>query len=91
VPETQLDFFSDIGIGVEGRPSRSSGHALVPAEIMDDESLIAAIPASSLADAHNLAVEAGRRRLAPAVPALAGAGHGHAVYGPIEHLQRGRI
>jgi hypothetical protein len=58
---------------------------------MDDESLIAAIPASSLADAHNLAVEAGRRRLAPAVPALAGAGHGHAVYGPIEHLQRGRI
>jgi hypothetical protein len=71
MPERQLDFFSDIGIGVEYRPSRSSGHALASAELMDDESLIAAIPASTLADAHNLAVEAGRRRLATAVPELA--------------------
>jgi hypothetical protein len=71
MPERQLDFFSDIDIGVECRPSRSSGHAPVPAEMMDDESLIAAIPASTLADAHNLAVESGRRRLAAAVPALA--------------------
>src|ERR1700716_1723458 len=46
------------------------GRALVSAEI-DDESLIAAIPGSSLADSSVLAAEAGRRRLAAAVPALA--------------------
>jgi HEAT repeat protein len=38
---------------------------------MDDESLIAAIPESTLADACNLVAEASRRRLAVAVPALA--------------------
>jgi hypothetical protein len=68
--ERQLDFFSDVGIGVEHGLSRSTGHALVPAEI-DDEKLIAAILESNLADSHSLAAEAGRRRLAGAVPALA--------------------
>jgi hypothetical protein len=38
---------------------------------MDNESLIAAIPGSTLADTCSVAVEAGRRRLAAAVPALA--------------------
>jgi hypothetical protein len=69
--ERQLDFFSDIGVGAEYRPSRCSGHAPMSAEMMDDESLIAAIPESTLADTCNLAVEASRRRLAAAVPALA--------------------
>jgi hypothetical protein len=68
--ERQLDFFSDVGVGAEQGLSRSMGHALVPAEL-DDEKLIAAIPESSLADSHSLAAEAGRRRLAGAVPALA--------------------
>ncbi|HEY2231188.1 MAG TPA: HEAT repeat domain-containing protein [Xanthobacteraceae bacterium] len=68
--ERQLDLFSDIGVGVEAGLSQSMGHALVSAEI-DDEGLIAAIPESSLADSYNLATEAGRRRLAAAVPALA--------------------
>lgn len=68
--ERQLDFFSDVGVGMEQRLSRSMSHALVPAEI-DDEKLIAAIPESTLADSHSLAAEAGRRRLAGAVPALA--------------------
>ena len=36
-----------------------------------DERLIAAIPESRLSDSGNLAAEAGRRRLAAAVPALA--------------------
>jgi HEAT repeat protein len=68
--EQQLDFFSDIGFGVEQDLSRGMGHAPVSAEI-DDERLIAAIPESCLADSYSLAVEAGRRRLAAAVPALA--------------------
>lgn len=50
-------------------PSRM-GPALVAAD-MDDEAVIAAIPQSSLGDSVALAVEAGRRRLAAAVPALA--------------------
>ena len=69
--ERQLDFFSEGGVGAEYRPSRCSGHALISAETMDDESLIAAIPGSTLADTCNLAGEASRRRLAAAVPALA--------------------
>jgi hypothetical protein len=68
--ERQLDFFSDMGVGVEQSLSRSTGHVPVLAEI-DDERLIAAIPESSLADSYGLAAEAGRRQLAAAVPALA--------------------
>jgi HEAT repeats len=68
--ERQLDFFSDIGLGAAQGRSQAMGQALVSAEI-DDERLIAAIPESSLADSCGLAAEAGRRRLAGAIPALA--------------------
>jgi HEAT repeat protein len=69
--EQQLDFFSDIGVGVEHPLAQNTtGHAVVSAETMDDESLIAAIPGSTLTDTVSLAVEAGRRRLVAAVPAL---------------------
>lgn len=68
--ERQLDFFSDIDVGVEqGRP-QGMGHALVPAEI-DDEKLIAAIAQSSLAECCHLVAEAARRQLAAAIPELA--------------------
>jgi hypothetical protein len=66
----QLDFFLDIGVGVERGPPPSAGPALVLSEI-DDDGLIAAIPESSLADSGILAAEAARRRLSGAVPALA--------------------
>jgi hypothetical protein len=66
----QLDLFSDRGVGMERGLSRSTGHTFVPAEIEDDV-LIAAIPESGLADSRELAAEAGRRRVAAAVPALA--------------------
>ena len=66
----QLDFFSDTGLWVERGPAPSVGPALILSEI-DDKRLIAAIPESSLADSGILAAEAGRRRLAAAVPALA--------------------
>ena len=69
--EQQLDFFWGIGIGVEHPLSQNiADHALVSAGTMDDETLIAAIPESTLADPYSLAVEAGRRRLVAAVPAL---------------------
>lgn len=68
--ERQLDFFSDIGVGVEQGASPSMAPALVLSEI-DDEGLIAAISESSLVESCMLAAEAGRRRLAAAVPALA--------------------
>jgi HEAT repeat protein len=69
--ERQLDLFSEIGAGPEYCPSQCSGQAPMSAEMMDDESLIAAIPGSTLADTCNFAGEASRRRLAAAVPALA--------------------
>jgi hypothetical protein len=70
--EQQLDFFSDIGVGVEYRLSQNpTDHALASAETMDDEGLIAAIPGSTLADTYRLVVETGRRQLVAAVPALA--------------------
>jgi HEAT repeat protein len=68
--ESQLDFFSDMDIVSEQSASPHISHALVPAQI-DDATLIAAIPESSLADSAALAAEAGRRHLAAAVPALA--------------------
>jgi hypothetical protein len=67
--ERQLDFFSENGIPIERGRSPGAGPALVLFEI-DDEGLIAAIPELSLADSCMLAAEAGRRRLAAAVPAL---------------------
>ena len=68
--EQQLDLFADRDAAIERGLSRSTQHALLPAEI-DDERLIAAIPESTLAEGCKLAAEAGRRRLAAAVPALA--------------------
>jgi hypothetical protein len=79
--EQQLDFFSDIGVGVEYPVSQNTtDHALVWAGTMDDEGLIAAIPESTL-DTCSLAVEAGRRRLVAAVPALAALCHRFAGFG----------
>jgi HEAT repeat protein len=70
MPEQQLDLFSGAGTRVDW-PSRS-GMVLAPAAAaMDDATLIAAIPESTLGDSVALATEAGRRHLAAAVPALA--------------------
>jgi hypothetical protein len=70
IEQQQLDLFSDRKIGAEHPPVRSTGRNPVPAELADD-GLIAAIPESDLAHGCALAAEAGRRRLAAAVPALA--------------------
>lgn len=70
--EQQLNFFSDRGdAGLECSTLQSTGHPPLVAAMMNDESLISAIPEATLTDASSLAVEAGRRRLVAAVPALA--------------------
>jgi hypothetical protein len=67
--EQQLDLFSSAG--AEAERSLPLSMELRPvATVLDDQALIAAIPDSNLADSIALAAEAGRRRLAAAVPNL---------------------
>jgi hypothetical protein len=67
--EQQLDLFSAADFPVE-RPLPQD-LALRPAVVdLDDEALIAAIPAANLGDSTALTAEAARRRLAAAIPAL---------------------
>jgi HEAT repeat protein len=72
--EQQLDLFSSGGVDAELRSPQKVEHrpvaTLPDVTALDDQALIAAIPESSLADSIALATEAGRRRLAAAVPAL---------------------
>jgi hypothetical protein len=67
--EQQLDLFSSAGIQAE-RLLLLSMELRPAATVLDDQALIAAIPDSNLADSIALATEAGRRRLAAAVPSL---------------------
>ena len=67
--DQQLDLFSSAGIQAE-RPLPQSMELRPTATALDDQALIAAIPESNLADSIALATEAGRRRLAAAVPSL---------------------
>jgi hypothetical protein len=67
--EQQLDLFSSASIQVD-RPVPLSMELRPAATVLDDRALIAAIPDSNLADSIALAAEAGRRRLAAAVPSL---------------------
>jgi hypothetical protein len=67
--EQQLDLFSAAGIPAEQPVPQ--GLILRPAVAdLDDEALIAAIPAANLGDCAALTAEAARRRLAAAIPAL---------------------
>jgi hypothetical protein len=70
VTEQQLDLFSDAPMRVVAAPPHNPQRPLA-AEDLDDAALIAAIAESDLGDSEALAAEAGRRRLAAAVPALA--------------------
>src|SRR5271163_4556392 len=67
--EQQLDLFSSAGAEAE-RSAALSMELRPAATVLDDQALIAAIPDSNLADSIALAAEAGRRRLAAAVPSL---------------------
>jgi hypothetical protein len=66
----QPDLFAAAGVqAAPPVPSREQRPRLVPGDL-DDAALIAAIPGAGLADCYALASEAGRRRLAAAIPAL---------------------
>src|SRR6202051_4578218 len=67
--EQQLDLFSSAGDEAE-RPLPLSMERRPAATVLGDQALISAVPDSSLADSVALAPEAGRRRLAAAVPSL---------------------
>jgi hypothetical protein len=67
--EQQLDLFSSTGIQA-GFPRLLITERRPVAAVLDDQALIAAIPHSNLADSIELAAEAGRRRLAAAIPSL---------------------
>ncbi|MBF0394488.1 MAG: hypothetical protein HQL38_17570, partial [Alphaproteobacteria bacterium] len=70
-----MDLFAERKAGAR-QPDLFDGPAQAPARTplrvteMADDAIIAAIPDSGMADAPPLAAEAGRRRLAAAVPAL---------------------
>ena len=68
--DAQLDLFSGSGNPLRVQAPQGSGlSAIAPAEL-DDAALLQAIPASGLVDGPPLASEAGRRRLASAIPVL---------------------
>jgi HEAT repeat protein len=67
--EQQLDLFSSASIQAD-RPLPVNMELRPAATVLDDQALIAAIPSSNLADSIALVAEAGRRRLAAAVPSL---------------------
>jgi HEAT repeats len=82
----QLDLFSAANVGMGRPPSSPSAERILVAadsgiEGLDDEALIAAIPEASLSNSSTLAAEAGRRRLAAAIPALAALGRRFAGFG----------
>src|SRR5436853_2279739 len=72
--DEQLDLFSSAEVRPE-RLQRVTSPQMTDlrpaASAWDDQALVAAIPDADLADAVVLASEAGKRRLAAAVPALA--------------------
>ena len=68
--DEQLDLFSSFAPIQANRPLPQSTEVQPAATALDDQALIAAIPASNLTDSMALAAESGRRRLAEAVPSL---------------------
>jgi hypothetical protein len=66
----QLDLFSATGSAPDREAQPISRAPRLVAAELDDDALLAAIPDAGLADGPQLAHEAGRRRLAQAVPAL---------------------
>jgi hypothetical protein len=69
-PEEQLDLFSWRGVPSVREPAATTKREAAPAGGLDDAELIAAIPRAGVVDGPVLAMEAGRRGLSGAVPAL---------------------
>jgi hypothetical protein len=82
--ERQLDLFAAGDVKPAPAPPSMAGATTLPSA-MGDDALVAAIPGAGLRDAPALAEEAGRRRLAAAIPALAALCSRFAGFGA-EHL-----
>ena len=67
---TQLDLFAGAGNHSDYTAARTVDRPGLVAPELDDDALIAAIPAASLSDSRDLAAEAGRRRQVGAIAAL---------------------
>jgi hypothetical protein len=70
MPHRQFDLFDAAGFRSDCTAPAGIERARLTPRALDDGALVDAIPRASLADCHDLATEAGRRRLARAVPAL---------------------
>jgi hypothetical protein len=70
MPYRQLDLFADVGNRRETAAALVAERAGLAAAELDDPALVAAIPGASLGNCRALAAEAGRRRLARAIPSL---------------------
>lgn len=70
MPRRQLDLFSGASFQPDARPAVGIEQPCLTPSSLDDASLVAAIPKTSLRDCHALAAEAGQRHLIAAVPAL---------------------
>jgi HEAT repeat protein len=68
--DRQPDLFAGAGHRPEQATVQAVGRRQLATAELDDEALVAAIPFASLGDCRALAAEAGRRRLAAAIPAL---------------------
>ncbi|HMD62883.1 MAG TPA: HEAT repeat domain-containing protein [Stellaceae bacterium] len=66
----QLDLFRHIPAPAEPPPSDEVMRPVIVPDTIKDDELLAALPHAGLADSVALAAEAGRRRIAAAVPAL---------------------
>jgi hypothetical protein len=70
MPQRQLDLFDAAGFRPDCTVPAEAERVRPTPSALDDEALVVAIQWASQADCHALAAEAGRRRLACAVPAL---------------------
>ena len=68
--DRQLDLFAGSGVSCASMPALPLRPDPADPTSLDDAGLLAAIPASNLPDGPRLAEEAGRRRLAAAIPVL---------------------
>lgn len=68
--DRQLDLFAGAGRRPHQTAVPAIGRPRLVAPELDDKALVAAIPSASLSDCRGLAAQAGRRRLAAAIPAL---------------------
>jgi HEAT repeats len=71
VSDSQLDLFAGSGLPAAPHTTPSAKPRPIPPTELEDAALLAAIPTSGVTDGPALAAEAGRRRLAAAIPVLA--------------------